>query len=565
MANVLFKRGLQSTLSANNFTPQDGVFYLTQDTNRLYIGEGNELKLLNQTVQIVSNLSDLVTISNGWNETQKAAHTYDFFYIAPNGGDTTNTHSGNILVVWDGTQWVQINPDTNTTVTTVTVSTTAASANSITTDINIADSAGTPHRGNFTISAAGGVSATANGSNITLTGETYTLSRSVANDNESATVTLDATLGSDSSVVLTNGGNISFTAGVDNSIEISAVDTKIGNTSLTMPADGSLNISIQRGDTTSSTSTLANVGVAVGAGTGNVGNYYLPITNTSGKTAANIYTAAEIDNLINGLDGMTFKGTLGDAGVGTVVSLPTSNVRNGDTYVIVKSGMTSSEITGLDPTTGGAIGDDGTRIGDMLIANGTEGSDGYLQNGFSWIYVPSGNDSSDTFNYHGVSTTATNTIALYNNVSGSAAIAQLSLTEGTDIDIVSTASASNVLNATISHATYSAVTAVATANPTTRQAAFTAIKELTLTNGHVTGIETDTFTPITYTINGATATQGSTFSTTSTYNNVVTTIGLVDDNTTSHGSASIDFSSSSITLSASANGAVVMDLVWGTF
>lgn len=35
MANILFKRGLQNNLPT---TATDGVFYLTTDTNRLYVG-----------------------------------------------------------------------------------------------------------------------------------------------------------------------------------------------------------------------------------------------------------------------------------------------------------------------------------------------------------------------------------------------------------------------------------------------------------------------------------------------------------------------------------------------
>ena len=40
MANVIFKRGLQSNLPAAG-SVEDGVFYLTTDTNRLYVGVTN--------------------------------------------------------------------------------------------------------------------------------------------------------------------------------------------------------------------------------------------------------------------------------------------------------------------------------------------------------------------------------------------------------------------------------------------------------------------------------------------------------------------------------------------
>ena len=63
MANIKFKRGLQANLPS---VVEDGVFYLTTDTNRLYVGNGSTRKLLNQTVNIVSDLTTLETESNAW-------------------------------------------------------------------------------------------------------------------------------------------------------------------------------------------------------------------------------------------------------------------------------------------------------------------------------------------------------------------------------------------------------------------------------------------------------------------------------------------------------------------
>jgi hypothetical protein len=40
MANVAFKRGLSANLPIGNAV--DGVFYLTTDTNRLYVGNSNK-------------------------------------------------------------------------------------------------------------------------------------------------------------------------------------------------------------------------------------------------------------------------------------------------------------------------------------------------------------------------------------------------------------------------------------------------------------------------------------------------------------------------------------------
>lgn len=96
---VQFKRGLQSALPA---TAQDGVFYLTTDSNRLYVGQGTKMALLNQTVQIVANVNSL----------PQSAQVNDFYYCS----------AENILAVYTGAEkgWVQINPDSGATNVTVT-------------------------------------------------------------------------------------------------------------------------------------------------------------------------------------------------------------------------------------------------------------------------------------------------------------------------------------------------------------------------------------------------------------------------------------------------------------
>ena len=559
MANVLFKRGQQATLNAQGFQAQDGVFYLTQDTNRLYIGEGTSLKLLNQTVQIVASLNELLSTSNSWDAAAKAAHRNDFYYIPANQGDHTNTHGGNILVVWDGTEWVQINPDTDTKLESVTVS---ASAQNNIASVTVAAEDGTSNQNltdTFTITGSGGLQVTGSSKNVNLVGETYTLSHSIDNNTNTASITLDATLGTDTSVDLVAGNNISFSTPVGNSngIKIDAVDSQVNFAALGFGEHpGELTIDVTDTNGGEGEGTLQNVGIAVGAGTGNVGNYYVPITNTANKTAANIYTAEEIDSLINGLDGMTFKGTFGTGG--TVSVLPTTGVRNGDTYVIISNGMTSSDIPGLS---GGTLGSDGTRVGDMVIANGTE-TDGFISSGLSWVYVPSGNDAADAYSYTAVATAATNTLLLRNQIPTD--IARISLTAGTDVDITSTAT-DGFLSSTISHATYNAVTPVADSNPSTNTATFTAIKGITLSNGHVTGITTDTFTPLTYILSGATVTEGTRFGASSSTNDITAQIALTDNqNGTAYGTANVKLSSSSITLTQS-NDSIVMDLVWGSF
>lgn len=95
MANVMFKRGLSTALptGANII---DGAFYLTEDTNHLYIGKqdtaGNKsLAKINGNIHSVNTLP--ATGENG-----------EFYYLP----------GQNVLAYYDNGKWVQLNPDTDT-------------------------------------------------------------------------------------------------------------------------------------------------------------------------------------------------------------------------------------------------------------------------------------------------------------------------------------------------------------------------------------------------------------------------------------------------------------------
>ena len=97
MAELMFKRGLQKNLPSEGI---DGCFYLTTDTNRLYVGQGNSKApvLLNQTVQTVESVSALPG--------SPPASNNDFFYCI----------AENVLAIYRNEKWTQINTNTNDTV-----------------------------------------------------------------------------------------------------------------------------------------------------------------------------------------------------------------------------------------------------------------------------------------------------------------------------------------------------------------------------------------------------------------------------------------------------------------
>ena len=570
MANVIFKRGLQQNLDA--VAKQDGVFYLTTDTNRLYADIGNNRRLLNQTVQIVANLNDLQAISASWTtEDQKAAHVNDFYYVT---GTGENGEYSNILVVWTervngtGYEWRQINADHNTVLDGTSGSLSGdVTGNVATITMSVADEEGNTASGQMTITASNGlVLSDDNSGNLTIAGDTYTLGRAVNTGGTQATISLSSTNNSsaNSDVKLIAGSdNVTFANGT-NGIELTVEDSHLTDVSMSV-STGSLTTTVTDYAGNSPSDTLSNVGVVIGANS----DHYLPIDSTTGKTAGAVYTKDEVDAQLRGLDGMTYMGTLGSTGTGADVNtLPTTGVHNGDTYVIREDGLTATS-----PVFSGAAFNqatiaemaNGTKVGDMVIAKGTE-TNGVIGNNLTWTYIPAGNDSLADVTYHGVANASDNSLSLANV--GGTSVAKIALTAGTDVVITPDASTSTILDATIAHRTITTST-TATANLSSGVASFTAIKELTVNNGHVTAITTDTFTPIAYSLTGPTGANGQRFNTTTNVgtNDSSVVIKLHDDtNTDDISTISLPFNSSSIKLTSNtATGALTMDLEWGTF
>ena len=335
MANVVFKRGLQASLDSLT-TIEDGVFYLTQDTNRLYIGkENNNKQLLNQTVTIVDTVTALNALSSSWTTPQaQLDHKEDFVYI----------DELNILAVWtfDHDQnkydWVQINQDTNTYLGSHSFSSSATGTNTVNTTLTSTLSgnrmSGTTAVASFAVEGDSGilVSAATATNGVLISGNQYSLSTSFDSLAEEATITLGSNnLSTTSGFSIAAGTNVSLSTTGTDGIVISSINDYVNSATLGVSSTTAglveLTLTRVRGGTVSAT---ANLGVAVGT----ANNSYAPLINTAGKTAATIYTKDEIDNLLNGLDGMTYKGTITKSGNGgTINSLPTTSTTS-DALVI---------------------------------------------------------------------------------------------------------------------------------------------------------------------------------------------------------------------------------------
>lgn len=105
MANVMFKRGTQSGFN-NLSTYQDGCFYLTTDSHRLYIGTGNnKADLVSQSVITYSNWAAIEALSNSSSSSYAPGLCSEGqFYYAK---------AENILCTYSNGKWIQINPDHN--------------------------------------------------------------------------------------------------------------------------------------------------------------------------------------------------------------------------------------------------------------------------------------------------------------------------------------------------------------------------------------------------------------------------------------------------------------------
>ena len=503
MPNVFFKRGSQTALNAlingsgDRFV--DGSFYLTTDTDRLYVAQSaSELVELNKSIHIVPTIDDLPKTN---------VDVGQFYYVQGSSTSTRaeNVQNGNILAVVTGYKgngdpnWVQVNPDTNTNdtdndhVTGFSITKSASSTQSVLRydwkieqeNVNnnaIADLTGSfeilssdiaqlagasvglastaPTNNTVTLSTTGsgaGVGsltfAGKSGGNITISGSANSVIIDSKNteyiqsvNSGSKTITLENTDGVSNDI-----GSTVYNAGTAIDVTVAASGTGNKNATITIA-----HASVTRSADTTSSATFAFGGsttVVTGITTNDQGH----VTNVATKTitlpqetahavdsisadntghltvsfdgvattstsadlfytvngvtvynqgSIDFYTKNEIDTMFNGIDAMSYKGNVPGTG------LPTSGVHNGDTYTV---------------TADGTYGGQSAKVGDLLIASGTEYTTedeasnsshiaGTLPtNGITWNLVPSGND----FNTEYDLTVANNTISLEDNISGS--------------------------------------------------------------------------------------------------------------------------------------------------
>lgn len=409
MANVFFKRGLQANLPA---TGSNGAFYLTTDTNRLYVcnSDNGPLVELNQSINTVAKMSDLPT---GTSEKAKG----QYYYIT----------EVNALAYFDGTDWIQINPDTmlkdKTQDTTVT-----AIDKGVTIQHDVEDTASAakngPHHSKGSFSVIGGTNIT-----VSKDGDGFKIDAAAAADmyNKSASLGFDA--------------NGKLTVSVeDNKGPVSAEVTptlKYGNTEQTVKfVNGEADLDVytitevnaKLDEKANKAESLAGYGIKDAYTQTEVNNklaekadkndtYTKTEVNTeldkkadkattytktevdtelakkankattlAGYEIGDAYTKTEVDNLLDEIeedfaqqlqvaDALHYCGTVSQAEAATKLDI--TKAANGDTYkastVIDYSGIKANK-------------------GDLIIADGTENEETGLLTSGTWEVISSGDD-----------------------------------------------------------------------------------------------------------------------------------------------------------------------------
>lgn len=371
MANdkVMFKRGSQANLATATIV--NGAFYLTSDTNRLYIGKNGKAVPVNQGVITVENVNALTSIT---------AEQGQFYYA----------EAQNVLCIKSGNKWVQINPDTDTAISKRVITSSAnADDNFVTvTDTVYQQTNGEgveePFASKFEVKGGAGVTVTVEelgeGNNkyprLVITPAAYSLTADIKEDAGTVDITMTNSSAT-STVTISEGDNVSFEKTADNKFKISAEDTVLSSASLGFNDAGNLTVTVADSRALGNT-VSASITPTIQYGVEEDGS----ASNTKAKFDANgnlllsVYTATQVDNMIRGLDAMVYKGT--------ITTLPgTASV--GDTYKVASD---TNQII---------INDVKAKKGDIVIAKSGTETNGVITGTIEWDLIPAGDDSmSDT-------------------------------------------------------------------------------------------------------------------------------------------------------------------------
>lgn len=443
-SNVKFLLGSQEELKkylSGSTTAENGAFYLTNDTHRLYVGTSNGKAVpVNEGVITVDDVSKLTTTD---------AYPGEFYYA-------TNQ---NILCVYAGSGpnggWVQINSNTDT----------------------------------YLISGDTEVSINTEGNIATLT-QTF-----IQDDNQTAfmdTIEIEVADGIKLSidkakdrVILTGVSNKQFNTTAENNVaSVELEDSFGGKVDFKIQAKSGSNMKVGRNATSGAVeldvNDMYNTGVSIteynadstaNGGHGKTG-FSINVHDGKGMVAGDfdpaikvgkdktqlikfsegvaelpVYTQTEIDDIKLALNSMTYRGLVGKDKTSTQEAWTTvyksTTVSIGDTYLF-------AEATTYTPS--GASQAVTVSKGTLVIARGTEGTNGYITaSTLKWDFVESTVDTDTKYKFISASTNGgTAGYVELNGIVGGGLVPgeRITFVNGTSIEANVVADANN--NATVS-------------------------------------------------------------------------------------------------------------------
>jgi len=409
-SNVGFKLGTQAAVDniiKNNTAVSIGSFYLTSDTHRLYIGESDGLHPVNEGVITVDTINGLPDVSSN-----PGAYAGRFYYIK----------NDNILCVFNGSIWAQINSDTYVKKHEFVAVKVDGEENVIEIDGKIYNytAGNVSHTSNapFQIEGANGIVATVSKSQrtigqetidvykITLTGDTYTIGTKANGSN--AQIKLDSTNAKNNSLVeivpdiheTEEETNVVLTVDEANKkIKLAVKDTKNKTLAITDEAEG---FKVSLTDTYNKVlSAVLNPTVEYGVDDKDTATF------KNGKVSLDVYSKSEIQDKLRALNAMTYRGTIGNGG-SAATHIVTSGTAPNYTYKIM-NGTTEIKVSLGD--TFMVVGSDSVSLnnnasylssGSLLIVRGNaEGTDGYVTSP-QFDVVESTVDWDTTYHFEGV-------------------------------------------------------------------------------------------------------------------------------------------------------------------
>lgn len=523
--NIAFLNGTQASLDAlTSFT--EGTFYLTTDTHRLYIGQDNAAHLLSQAVVIVADSSQLPTGTNTANG--------QFYYV----------QGSNILCVYYGGQYIQINSNTYINGITKDVST----ANGVVTiTLKLTNNVGEEITLPITLQGSGATTVSSDASgNITV----YTpIAELGLNNNSAHTISL-ANGDNTTSVTLAEGSNITMEDDLTNGvITINAKDTDLDSMSIENATNGGYIIKVKSTNNTEVNATL-NPTVAITGADGTASNY----TFQDGTMTLPVYSAEYIDDKLKALDAMEYQGTIDQSLLNNIMGSASdrTRVKIGDTYKVVSD-------TDLTVKDGGTA-----RTSDLIIfkaASGyTEDEDGYLPlNGVDYDVISSGSAPDTTYTL----ASANGKIILY--ADGTQEVDSISVTTNSGLTS-SIAEVNDSQTITINHAAAPTIATTTDTTDTTLNTQFTVLADVDVDDyGH---LDSKTYKEVTLKNTALASGEGS-VTADATTNKLDLTYAYTDtDGQTVSATNSLTVSSDTLKVEASASGnagALSLNLVWGSF